>query len=285
MKKIVTEVLSCLECGADYALQQGALACARCGATIPLHDGIPLFTSPPPGLQPSEKLVRGPQVGTPWRRANWRFLNQVTAALPADAIILDVGAGRGDFAELFENHHYLALDIYPYPEVDLACDLAQVNPFKPGSFDAILLMNVLEHVYEPVVLLQQLAQLLKPGGLLVVAVPFMVKMHQLPVDFNRYTQFSLQRMADDLGMAVEHLDGFYDPVSLLGEGLGNLRFNVLPRLAGWRRYAGRLVLAGLQALTSLLRRVLGPGKILAASTAKNPAPTGYHIIYRKRTAE
>lgn len=281
MKKIVVEVLACPECGANYAVHQEMLVCERCGATIQLQDGIPLFTPPPAGLQPSEKLVRGPQAGTPWRRANWRFLYEVTAALPAEAVILDVGAGRGDFAEVYKNRQSVALDIYPYPEVDLACDLAQVNPFKPGSFDAILLMNVLEHVYEPLALLAQLLQLLKPGGVLVVAVPFMVKMHQLPVDFNRYTQFSLQRMGDDLGMAVERLEGFYDPASLLGEGLGNLKFNVLPRLAGWRRYTGRLILAGLEALNGALRRLLGPGKVLAASSAKNPAPTGYHIIYRK----
>jgi hypothetical protein len=139
----------------------------------------------------------------------------------------------------------------------------------------------LEHIYEPRAVLACLAQALKPGGALLVAIPFMVKMHQTPVDFVRFTHFSLQRLGPEHGLQVELLEGFYDPLSVLGEGTGNLKHQVLPELRGARHYAGRALLAGIQALAGLLGRVTGPGKARPPAEARSLAPTGYQVIYRK----
>ena len=231
---------------------------------------------------PSEKIQRGPQIGTPWRQANWRFLERQITGLHREAVILDVGAGRGDFAAVFEGRTAIALDVYPYPEIDIVCDLTQADPFRPNSFDAVTLMNVLEHVYDTHTLLGTLARLLKPGGVLFVAIPFMVKMHQTPVDFVRYTHFALERLGEDHGLALDLLEGYYDPVFFLGEGIGNLRWGVLPTLKGGRRYLARTLLAGIQALSNGLGAVLGNGRTADPSTARSMAPTGYHVVYRKK---
>jgi SAM-dependent methyltransferase len=282
MKTLLADLIVCDRCGGDLSEQDGLLACSSCERTIPHQDGIPVFTPPPQGLRPSKKLSRSPDSGTPWRRANWRFLAGQAAQLPPDAVILDVGAGRGDFADLFRDRSgYLALDIYPYPEVDLACDLTLANPFRESSFDAILLMNVLEHVYNAHTLLSRLAALLKPGGVLVVAVPFMVKMHQTPVDFARYTHYALERLGAEHGLEVAHLEGFYDPISVLVEGSGNLRNAIIPTLPGLRRYLARILWLYLLVSIDFLRGVLGPGQVASPATMRSQAPTGYHIVYRK----
>jgi SAM-dependent methyltransferase len=225
--------------------------------------------------------MRGPEIGTPWRRANWRFLAGQTAALEAGAMILDVGAGRGDFADLFEGRNYLALDVYPYPEVDIACDLTESNPFREASLDAILLMNVLEHIYDTHALLGSLAAMLKPGGALICAIPFLVKMHQEPVDYVRYTHYALERLGPQYGLHIELLEGFYDPISLLGEGTSNLKWAVLPEVRGLRHYAGRILLAGMEVIASALGRLTGPGVVKPPQAARSHAPTGYHVVYRK----
>jgi SAM-dependent methyltransferase len=196
-------------------------------------------------------------------------------------VILDVGAGRGDFAGLFPGRNYLALDVYPYPEVDIACDLTQSNPFREASFDAVLLMNVLEHVYDTRALLTSLAAILKPGGALIAAIPFLVKMHQEPVDFVRYTHYALERLGPQHGLDLESLEGFYDPISLLGEGIGNLKWAVLPENRGLRHYAGRVLLVGMEVITSALGRVVGPGRVQPPQAVRSHAPTGYHLVYRK----
>jgi SAM-dependent methyltransferase len=232
-------------------------------------------------MQPSEKIARGPEAGTPWRQANWRFLQEQVAALSPNAVILDVGAGRGDFAGVYQGRSCLALDVYPYPEVDLVCDLTQTNPFREETFDAILLMNVLEHVYNGRALLDALVRSLKPGGLIIVAIPFLVKMHQEPVDFVRYTHYALERLGSDYGLELTSLEGYYDPVSLLGEGTGNLKNAVLPALGGFGHYAGRLLLIGMDVLVAAMGKIVGPGRLQSPRSARSHAPTGYHVVYRK----
>jgi SAM-dependent methyltransferase len=276
------EVIVCPSCGNPLRPDnEEDLCCQSCGQCIPVQNKIPLFSSPPEGMAPSEKIVRGPDIGTPWRRANWRFLQGQVASLAPQALILDVGAGRGDFADLFVGRNYLTLDVYPYPEVDIVCDLTQVNPFRPQSFDAILLMNVVEHVYDTRALLRPLVEMLKPGGVILVTIPFMVKIHQAPVDFVRYTHFALKRLGEDYGLRVENLEGYYDPIFFLNEGLGNLRYAILPGLHGMHRQVVRTLLAGMQRLASWLQRSLGPGQTLAPNKTPSMAPTGYHIIFRK----
>ena len=283
MKPDLLRVIQCKDCSGELSQNPGqvTLACQLCGWTIPMQGKIPLFTSPPHGLVPSEKLTRGPEIGTPWRRANWRFLQQQVARLNPDALILDVGAGRGDFADLFENRNYLALDVYPYPEVDIVCDLTQVNPFRPGSFDAILLLNVMEHVYDLRALLDSLAGMLKPGGVILVAIPFLVKIHQAPIDFVRYTHYALERLAEDAGLQVELLEGYYDPIFFLGEGTGNLRHAALPTMKGWRRYLAGAGIAVIEGCANLLNRLYGAGKSLPPEKVRSSAPTGYQVVYRK----
>jgi len=294
MKPILLDVIACPKCGGQLKLQpvlaaagmsqadnESHLICTACGADFLVQNGIPVFSDPPKGIVPSDKLVRGPDVGTPWRQANWRFLAEQIARLDPIALILDVGAGRGDFAEAFQGHPTLALDVYPYPEVDLVCDLTQLVPFRPESLDAIVLMNVMEHVYNTHALLAAFHKLLKPGGILLVAIPFMVKIHQAPVDYVRYTHYALNKFGEDHNLHVELLQGYYDPIFFLEEGLGNLRWSTIPALRRNKRYLARPILAGIQALSNLLGSLLGPGSSQAVQTVKSMAPTGYHVVYRK----
>lgn len=291
------EVLCCPACGGELSYPEAHLntppeiKCRAGNHTYSTHQGIPsgrvlpIFTTPPEGMAPSEKLRRSPEVGTPWRQANWRFLDAQLKRLETqetgEPLILDVGAGRGDFAAALQNHKSLALDVYPYPEVDVVCDLTQANPFRPNSFEAVLLLNVMEHVYDTHRLLTALTCLLKPGGLLIAAIPFLVKIHQAPIDYVRYTHFALQELGKEHALDIDYLEGYYDPIFFLGEGIGNLRNAVLPALSGSRRYLARAVLASIQALSSRLQRITGPGRSQPPSAARSLAPTGYHIVYRK----
>jgi hypothetical protein len=139
----------------------------------------------------------------------------------------------------------------------------------------------MEHVYDTHTLLGSLAALLKPGGVIIVAIPFLVKIHQAPVDYVRYTHYALRRLGEDHGLQVETLEGYYDPLFFLGEGIGNLRWGVLPAMQGLRRYLGRLLLAGIQSLAGLLKRTVDAGQSISPENVRSSAPTGYQIVYRK----
>ncbi|MEN8242887.1 MAG: class I SAM-dependent methyltransferase, partial [Chloroflexota bacterium] len=201
--------------------------------------------------------------------------------LSADALVLDVGSGRGDFSSIISRRESLALDIYPYPEVDIVCDLAQVNPFKENSFDAIVLMNVLEHVYDSKVFLKELAKLIKPGGKLLVAIPFLLKVHQAPFDFVRYTQFALEKLGQECGLAVASLEGYFDPMFLVEQGSNNLKHTVFPGLPRLNNYIARGLFAIGSLFTAGVAALVGGGFTKTPQDEHSPAPIGYHVVYRK----
>jgi SAM-dependent methyltransferase len=44
-------------------------------------------------------------------------------------------------------------------------------PLPDGSFDGVILLNVLEHIKEDAAALRQIARILKPGGIAAIEVP------------------------------------------------------------------------------------------------------------------
>jgi SAM-dependent methyltransferase len=286
IKKNVEKVLVCPTCKGALVLVTPAsgLICQDCGYEAGMIDGKLAFTPIPETIQETEFRERGEEKGTPWRQANWNFLEAQIDRLPADALVLDVGSGRGDFSQLTQRRDSFALDIYPYPEVDIVCDLTQVNPFQENSFDAIVLMNVLEHVFDTGTFLKELVKVLKPGGKLFVAVPFLIKVHQAPFDFIRFTQFSLQCWGDESGLAVELLEGYYDPMFLLEQGIRNLK-RVIRFLPKRQNRLARVPFFLVRRFAAWVGAVVGKGYTRIPSEDKSPAPIGYHVVYRKETGE
>jgi SAM-dependent methyltransferase len=60
-------------------------------------------------------------------------------------------------------------------------------PLADATFDIVLSINTLEHVYDLEGTLRELIRVLKPGGRIVFAVPFLYRVHGCPDDYNRPT--------------------------------------------------------------------------------------------------
>jgi SAM-dependent methyltransferase len=256
--------------------------CDGCGQDYIVIDGKPVFSPIPNEIEVSEKRERGRDLGTPWRKANWRFLEQHVADLEPEAKILDIGSGRGDFTQVLTGRHFLSVEIYPYPEVDVVCDLTKAVPFQANSFDVILLMNVCEHVYQPNKLIAVAQNLLTKGGKIVITIPFMLKIHQAPFDFGRYTHFALEKMADENNLILEKMEGFYDPAGLIWETLHYYHLwgtnHVKSKLIKGVSKGIVLVLSPFVSfLTQLNKPYLGDPKKMVY-----PAPIGYQVIYKKK---
>ena len=277
-----SNLIACPKCNGQIKLiSKKNFRCSRCGLLIPVIDGKLIFTPIPKKIIPFERRRREPEIGTPWRRANWAFLKEQILNFPKEVKILDVGAGHGDFASLYKNRLHIALDVYPYPEVDIVCDLLKVVPFKPSSFDMVLLMNVLEHVYNPVAYLKVIKQILKPGGVVIVAIPFMLKIHQAPFDFGRYTHFALEKVGQELGFEVIQIDGFFDPSGLIHESSRYYRFWMRPKLSRAKRWFSAFILGIIDLLGKILGNLSNQEKVISALKSNFPAPIGYQVVYKK----
>jgi 2-polyprenyl-3-methyl-5-hydroxy-6-metoxy-1,4-benzoquinol methylase len=280
--KTISEKIVCPKCKTEFDRSgSNVWKCKKCGYEVKLLKGKPVFTPAPDDLNPTEFIERGPEKGTIWRRFNWGFIEKTAKLLTPGSEILDVGAGRGDFKPIFAGHSYLGLDIYPYPEIDLAVDLIQECPFKENSFDLIVLANVIEHIYDYRAIMARAAGLVKPGGRILVTVPFMLKLHQEPVDYHRYTRYALAQLAADLGLELEILEGYYNPLGLLDEGIGNAWQFGLPQLHGIKQVWAKAHLLIAQKISNLLKRTLGNGYIANAAVDPNPNVLGYQVLFRK----
>jgi SAM-dependent methyltransferase len=108
------------------------------------------------------------------RPGYWR---DVTRHFVPEARLLDVGCGIGWLADCFED--YTGLDGSPDAvarahekgrNVALA-DVAEPLPFGDKEFDAVVMKDLLEHISDPVALVQEVRRVLRPGGLVFASSP------------------------------------------------------------------------------------------------------------------
>lgn len=123
--------------------------------------------------------------------------------------LLDVGCGSKPYRSLFKVDEYVGLEIdrgvssrngvadYLYNGTSF--------PFEDAAFDAVLCNQVLEHVFNPDEFLGEIQRILKPGGRLLLTVPFVWDEHEQPHDFARYSTFGLNALMEKQGFRfVEH---------------------------------------------------------------------------------
>merc|ERR1712194_970676 len=71
----------------------------------------------------------------------------------------------------------------------------------------VLATAVWEHLTHPVRCLTNLVQMMAPGGVLVLTVPFMYPYHRVPEDYFRYTPGGMAQVALQSGLKVAHAFG------------------------------------------------------------------------------
>ena len=146
-----------------------------------------------------------------------RAVEDLASALPAQARVLDAGAGEGRYAAYFPRQRYAGVDLavgdarWDYAGLDARADLARL-PFADGAFDAALNIVTLEHVPEPLRVLAEINRVLRPGGALLLVAPQQWEVHQAPHDYYRYTRYGLGWLLDRAGFAdarIEPIGGFF----------------------------------------------------------------------------
>jgi SAM-dependent methyltransferase len=148
----------------------------------------------------------------------------------------------------------ISCDLYPYKDVDLVCDLTKGLPLKSGSFDAVHLSNVLEHVQRPMEFMKTVADKLKRGGRLIAMVPFLTGEHQIPYDFHRYTRYGIKSLVETAGLSLEEILSWGDSLQLCSQ-LGWDAVRKLPELKNGWGLKGRMYASALGAALRIVARV------------------------------
>jgi SAM-dependent methyltransferase len=101
---------------------------------------------------------------------------------------------------------YLGTDVMPGAGVDIAANFERADDMaalrSAGPFGAVLILNVLEHTFEPIRVLDNARTLLKPGGALVVLTPAVWPLHSYPIDTWRILPDFYQEYGKRKGMRL-----------------------------------------------------------------------------------
>ena len=120
--------------------------------------------------------------------------------------VLDVGCGRKPYENLVRATHYVGLDFDSPVTRELAtADIFYDGvefPIESSRFDGVLCTQVLEHVFTPSGFLAEVFRVMKPGGVLVLTVPFVWDEHEQPHDFGRYSSFGLKAFLEEHGFEI-----------------------------------------------------------------------------------
>jgi len=125
--------------------------------------------------------------------------------------VLNAGAGWRDVSHLVDGDLINQDITWPGDErtnIDIRSPLHKI-PLESDYFDAILCIAVLEHVENPEEVVPELYRVLKPGGHLILEVPFLQPEHKVPTDFQRYTKDGLVRLVTHHGFSVERIKGLF----------------------------------------------------------------------------
>lgn len=155
------------------------------------------------------------------RAAEHKALNKIRLT----GAVIDLGGEkRSSYRSLVHGaESATTVNILPAAEPDIVADLEKPLPLADATYDAALLVNVLEHVFEYRALLAECARILRPAGRIVVVVPYLFPYHPSPHDFHRFSKEALERALASAGFSSVQ-------VRALAPGVFSARYLFIERL-------------------------------------------------------
>jgi SAM-dependent methyltransferase len=164
-------------------------------------------------------LALGGDYRTPEAHAAFRA---AIADQPPHAVCVSVGGGPQRVHPALLN-----LNLGPYPNVDVA-GTAYGLPFRDGSVDAVYCEAVLEHLELPEQAVAEMFRVLRPGGQVFAATPFLQAFHGYPSHFQNYTLVGHRRLFERAGFEVLSAGPCVGPVFAMTDLGANFLRRYLP---------------------------------------------------------
>ena len=123
--------------------------------------------------------------GTQWAR--------IVMDREMEAFLHSLGPERLDAVEIsgdkWGNFGFKTYRCLQFPEYDLCKEPAGI-----AAYDLVIAEQVLEHVRRPYRAVCHAWEMLRPGGIFAVNTPFLIRVHEDPEDFSRWTEKGLRQL-------------------------------------------------------------------------------------------
>lgn len=182
-------------------------------------------------------------------------------AVPVGGTVLDYGCADMPYRDFFAaDTHYVGADLPGNDQASVTIAPNGTVPLPDASVDTVLSTQVLEHVGDPAVYLEECARVLRPGGRLLLSTHGLMVYHPDPVDYWRWTCAGLRHQVEGAGFEIVRFRGV---MGLAATGLqlvqdswywrvGPARHLLALVMQGLIRLAERLEPAGSRELNALV---------------------------------
>lgn len=147
-----------------------------------------------------------------------RFFEEKLREIARADSVLDVGGGEPfqkdlrHYRALFAHTDYKTLDLEPRYRPDIVASIYKI-PLANESIGAIICKSVLEHLEEPRQAVAEMRRILKPGGQVLVYVPFIYPYHArtgVYRDYYRFSEDALCSLFREFGsVEVQKVGGYF----------------------------------------------------------------------------
>lgn len=128
------------------------------------------------------------------------FMNFYLSLLVLKGKTIDVGGGKGEdyisFVNRAEGTTFETFDLKNGNLVDFEKDKL---PADDSTYDTVLFLNVMEHIFNYQHIANEVVRIVKPGGQLIGFVPFLMWYHPDHSDYFRYTHEALNNILASAG--------------------------------------------------------------------------------------
>lgn len=185
---------------------------------------------------------------------------------------IEIGSGLGDYALEWAPHvpRFTATEADPDRLVQLKERLSEHSKIEVrqmllpcgegGNYTAAVSYNVLEHIDDHVGALRSMAELVRPGGAIVLIVPaFMFAMSQVDVatgHVRRYTKKTMRAALTEAGLTVEKLH-YANALGLIGYYTATSIFKLAPKEGPMVKIYDSTVLPVTKAFEKIVRPPFG----------------------------
>lgn len=147
-----------------------------------------------------------------------RYMQKLIKSAMISDPVLELGTGYGGVTSKAlltqAGYNYYATDLQKSAEVDFVCDFENAEDLSvfqgTAPFGTILVLNVLEHTFNPVLILDNCLRLLAPDGKLIIITPSIWPLHDYPFDTWRINPNFYEEYARKRQMCL--LDNYFEYV-------------------------------------------------------------------------
>lgn len=163
-------------------------------------------------------IIKDDNIGFNNKEPRDKWLKDTLLKIPEGKTILDAGAGELQYKNFCSHLKYTSQDFGEYDgignsegrqtgewdnsKIDIISDIKSI-PVESKSFDAIMCIEVFEHISEPALAIKEFSRIIKPNGTLVITAPFCSVTHFAPYYFgNGYSKYWYEKILNDNGFEI-----------------------------------------------------------------------------------